>query len=197
MLNSHHILSTEDIKKFKEIKDSTMYSDYTQGVFKSPIFSAIATEHIDDVNIASDIQKLQELKATPEQYNNVFKSTLRNIAHRTIADTIMLKEIVDTSIEDTKSQLIDNFKAKYILGLADKECYDEAEKILKKSPNPDSLLFRGLSEYNKKHDKTSKKNDGVSKLIKTKKTKTLPPIVQESESKSLTIDANQLNFQTI
>ncbi|GAG37222.1 unnamed protein product, partial [marine sediment metagenome] len=155
MVNSHCSLSIKDMEAYQKMKDSTMYRDYIQDIVHSPLFRVITKEHIKYIDIKEDVAKLkEEVSLTPENLNTVFKNALTKMAIGLVADTIVMKEIIDVGIQDTKDDLDDNFKIKYLMGLADKKYYVRADKILKKNPDTDGILYKGLVEYTKRHEST-------------------------------------------
>lgn len=150
MINAQYNMSISDMDKFKEMKNTPMYRDYVQDIVGSPIFRSITKEHIGDVNVTEDIAKLQnDMKLTPTELNALFKKALSKMAVGIAADTIIMKEIIDLGITDTKDDIDNNFKVKYLLGLADAKYYKRAEAKLKKNPDTEGVLYRGLVEYMK------------------------------------------------
>jgi len=179
MINGHLILSIEDTKKFKEVKKSPIYSDYLHTVIKSPLMNEIIQEHIEDLDVIEEIRKLKTMNASEKDFANIFKDSLSKIAKRIVADTIIMKELTELSIEEVKSELLDNFKIKYILGLAEKTYYDKAKLILKNKPDTESILYQGLIEFNKKNKKVNNNTD-IDKIIPDKKVKSIiKPIINK------------------
>ncbi len=192
MINGHFGLKTCDISKFKEIKKGAVYGSYVKSVLESPLFSSIKLEHIKDIDITEEIVKLREDKATSSDYNKVFKNAMVEVANRIVADTIILKELTELSIEDVKEGLEDDFIIKYLMGLSDKVNYDKARKILKDNPNTGSVLYIGLAEYDKKYTKNDKSirvlNDSLVAKKEVQKTR------KKELVKSINIDGSTLDF---
>jgi hypothetical protein len=193
MINGYLSLNTKDIEKFEELKRSPMYGDYLQTIVKSPILNKIVQDHIEDLNIASDIKKLKAVNASDNDFSIIFKDALLKTANRIVADTIILKELSDIGIQDVKNDLTDSFTIKYLIGLADEKWYKEAEKLLDtKEPDTSSVLYQGLVQYYRKNKRFSNSGD-IGKIAqkrakKIQKTKVKKKIPSSGFSSSIDLD---------
>lgn len=159
MLFSDLILSTGDIEKLDRLKSSSNYRDYMNGIADSPIFSKIVKNCVENVNISEDIDKIIKSGLSSTEVNTIFISSLKSILVRAVADTIIMKELCDITVDDVVNNLSDNFKVKYLLGDADEKYYQDAEKILNTKPDSNSLMYKGLMNFYKKSNKISKLED--------------------------------------
>ena len=147
-------------------------------------------EHVNDIDVTDDIKELKDIKASPKQYNDVFKTVLLKLANRITADTIILKEIMDSKVEDVKSNLEEDFRIRYLMGLADEKYYKDAEKSIE-TIDPDSILYKGLVNYLKKSRKTGKKEkdeDNSIKTLKNKKVSKVHKMKEEEKEEKRSID---------
>jgi len=184
MINGHFGISVTDIEKFHELKRSAVYSEYMQGIVNSPIMAEIINEHIEGLDVEDDIKKLKNMNASVTDFSNIFIDTIKKMANRIVADTIILKELSDISIQDVKDDLTQDFKIKYILGLADSTYYKQAEQVLKNKPDKNSVLYYGLLEFYKRDKKINTVKNNITKVVSLKKAK----IVKKKESEILSND---------
>ena len=183
MINGQFGLSIKDVEKFHELKRSTVYSEYMQSVANSPIMAEIINEHIEELDVKEDIDKLKGMNASSSDFSTVFIDTLKKMANRIVADTVILKELSDISIQDVKDDLTQSFKIKYLLGLADSKYYDKAEKVLTDKPDNNSVLYHGLIEYHKKHKGITTGKNNIKQIAPKKKVKKIKPTVIKAENK--------------
>jgi len=57
-MNKQYNININDIAKFKEIKESSLYKDYINTIVNSPILINIANEHIKNIDISDDIDNI-------------------------------------------------------------------------------------------------------------------------------------------
>lgn len=188
MLNSQFSLDVKTIGLFKEMKNTPMYSDYIRNITSSPIFGVMLSEHIKNIDFVDDIKKYKD--CSPQQLNTAIKTTLTKSAVTIIADTIMLYELAECKIQDVSHGLLEDFNTKYVMGLADKNVYEQAEQCLQDVTNIDtmSVLYIGLVEY-KRRNKLIKTS---LKLPKINNTQTPPSI--PSNTQSLDLDSDDINL---
>lgn len=197
MISKQYFMSAEDIAKFKEIKVSSLYKDYINTIVKSPILINIANEHIKNIDITDDVDELLSAKGnSAKKLNELFKDTLRNLAINIVADSIIIKDIVDVSFEDAKEDMENNFKLTYLMGLADVEHYERAEKIIEENPDTSSLIYVGYMEYKKREKNGQFKDLDITSVVPTpkkndtekKKAKTTP------KKRPVDISSNDIEF---
>lgn len=189
MINSHFTLNVRDYHLFKEMRESVVYRDYVKDIVNSPMYRSIAQDNIDAVDITEDIRKLMsDTKLTPSDLNKIFKDTLRKMALGLMTDAVLLKELADVSVDDVKKELDSDFKIKYLLGMADKRYYEEAEKKLRKDPDTSSILYRGLIEYYKRTGKLETETENESNLVTLDKTTVAPKKMESKRESSHNID---------
>ena len=188
MIDSHFALSVEDIEKLRSLKNSPSYSEYMRSIVKSPLYSQMLLEHVNDIDVTEDIKELKDIKASPKQYNDVFKTVLLKLANRITADTIILKEIMDSKVEDVKSNLEEDFRIRYLMGLADKKYYKDAERSIE-TIDPNSILYKGLVNYLKKSGKAIKKEkDNSIRTLKNKEVRRTSEVKKEEKIERKSID---------
>jgi len=197
MNNKQYSISVNDVKKFKELKNTSLYKVYINNIINSPIFINIANEHIKNIDITEDIEQIMEDdNLTSTKLNKLFKDTIKLSAVNMIADTLIVNDIIDVSFEDAKEELEENFKIKYLLGLADEEYYDRAKTYLESNPDTSSLIYQGYQEYLKYKKKDLIKKSDLSVITPTaiepiKKSKEL---LKKSKKKTVDIDSNDIEF---
>jgi len=169
MIDSHIALSIEDIEKLRWIKSTPSYSEYMKSIIKSSILNEMLIEHVNDIDITPDIEKLKEMKASSKNYNEIFKTVIKKIAGRITTDTIILKEIMDSKVEDVKNSLDDDFRIRYLMGLANDKYYKDVEG--NPDIDPDSVLGKGLLNYLKRKMKSEKDGSLKNAFPKTKENK--------------------------
>lgn len=200
-MNKQYNMSTSDINKFREIKESSLYKDYINTIINSPILINIANEHIKNIDITDDIDVLisKSSNASAKKLNTLFKDTLRSMAVNMIADSLIIKDIIDVGFNDAMEDLENDFKVKYLMGLADKHFYDEAEKTLSENPDTSSLLYIGYTEYKKRKDKNTLNKLDISEFIskpKPAKKESIKkePIKKEHTKKAVDLSSNDIEF---
>jgi len=200
MLNKQYTMSISDVAKFKKLKVSSLYKSYIQNIVNSPILINVANEHVKNIDITDDIEHiLSKDSYTPKQLNKLFKETIKTTAINMVADTLIVKDIIDVSFADAAEDLEDNFKVQYLLGRADESYYLKAAELLKTDPDTNSLIYRGYQEYIKYkekdlifHSDISVLTAGIATTVEEKKTDTSK---KSNKKKSVVdIDANDIIF---
>lgn len=184
MINPGYTLKPEDIATMRSMKGTAAYSNYLRAIAQSPAFTAIMDEHINDINIAPDIKRLQDEKLLPtgikvEALNSLFKQSLARMAMGITADSVILKELENVRMQDVLNDINDDFDMNYLLGKAPKDLYDKVAVMIENGEvKEDSLLYKGLMTYMKKSSASTTNtqneclNTGLSKKPETKKTTT-------------------------
>ncbi len=199
MLNKQYVMSKDDVEKFKQLKNSALYKDYINTVVTSPVLLNVAKEHISNIDITEDIEAiLSEKSYTPKQLNAIFKETIEKTAVSMVAETLILKDIVDVNFKDSVEDLEDNFKVSYLLGLADESFYLKAKAIIgTKDFDTDSLIYKGYAEYLKNKKNGIVKTSTLNVLFKPSKdeteAKTLKTKTKKSQKK-IDIDSDDIDF---
>ena len=196
-MNKQYMMSTTDVVKFKEIKESSLYKDYINTIVSSPILINIANEHIKNIDITDDIDGIiGKNGSNSKKLNTLFKDTLKNMTINIIADTLILKDIVDVSFEDSLIDIEDNFKIKYLLGLADEEFYEKAKLIIEEHPDTASLTYIGYMEYQKRIEKNTLNEFKIEDFIPKNKSKLnkKPTPVKSISNKKIDICSNDIEF---
>jgi len=190
MINTAFALSIEEKTKLMKLRKTPLYKEYTKAVMNSPLYVAMAQEYLDNVDVTNDLKALSaQPKIAASELNIIFRNTLRDVTIGIMADTIILKELAEVSIDDVVSDIKENFKIKYLLGLADDSFYEEAEKLVKKNGITDTVLSIGLTEHYKR--KGTYKND---QLMETKKEKAHTTANEhiEKKTRSINIDGDHV-----
>jgi len=194
-MNKQYIISASDIAKFKEIKESSLYKDYINTIVGSPILINIANEHIKNVDITDEIDAIfGKNPAHSKKLNTLFKDTLKNMAINIVADSLIIKDIVDVGFENSVDEIETNFKIKYLMGLADEHFYIDAKKIIDETSDTSSSAYIGYLEYQKRV------NAGALKVFKIEETKKIDkPVKTKKETKApakktVDISSNDIEF---
>ena len=192
-----YIMSVDDIAEFQELKETSLYKDYINTIINSPIFIAIANDHVKNIDITDDIEKIMANGSmTASKFNKLFKDNIKNMAISIVADSLILKDIIDVNFEDTVEDLDNNFKTKYLLGLADEQYYLEAkEEIETNNPDTTSLLYQGYMAYKKRKDEGMIINGDLSKVTKVTKKKRKSKTTSKVSSKKTTVDLDSNDIQ--
>jgi len=188
-----YTMGIEDANKFKDIKESSLYKDYINTIINSPILVNIANEHIKHIDITDDIEDILAHNSSAKKLNTLFKDTIKNVAINMIADSLIINDIIDVSFNDSIEDMEDNFKVKYLLGLADEEYYTKAEAIIDKEPDTSSLIYIGYAEYKKRKDKDTLNKFNITAITSTSKPKT-KVIKKTSKKKTVDISSNDIDF---
>jgi len=190
-MNKQYIMSLSDIDKFKKVKESSLYKDYINTIINSPILLNIANDHIKHVDITEDMEFIIGKTPNAKKLNTLFKDTLKNMAINIVADTLILKDIVDVSFENSTSELEIDFKIKYLMGLADETFYEKAKLVIDKNPDTSSLIYIGYAEYKKRLDKNTLNKFNLLDEFKLKTTeKSIKKTTTTPKEKPIKIDIN-------
>jgi hypothetical protein len=194
MSKKQYILTSDDISEYKKIKKTPIYKEYISSIINSPILLSVVNEHIKDLDIVDDIEDLIESGINSKQLSDMFKNVFKSVAVNIVADTLILNDIVDISFNDAILNIESDFKVKYILGLAEKETYDQAEKIITENNDKSSPMFIGYSEYMKKQKLVKNFDSNQINSINITK-KTAKPTQQKQIKKNhINIDMNDIEI---
>jgi len=199
MINIGYALNIDDSTKFRELRQSDMYNLYLKSVANSPAYRILIKEHIKDINVAEDIDRLKKEGTLPESVsttllNDIIKKTMDRMAVNIVSDTIILRELEEVRIDKVINELTEDINTVYLLGLADKKYYEEASELRSQGKiDIDDIRTRGLIEWEKrnkivKHDQSlvpAKK--GIKKS--TKNTDPAVKIVTEEPEVKLDMDS--------
>lgn len=153
MINCGFKIKAEDIKKLNELKKSQAYSSYIKGIANSPLYLGIVKEHIENIDIKSDVKRLKSEGLIPDSitesnFNDLFKTTLIRLAINIVSDTIILKELEDINIDNVINEIQMEADIVYLMGLADDKYYTEAKQMVENGiVNKNDLIFRGLMAH--------------------------------------------------
>jgi hypothetical protein len=159
MINPGYKISVKETEEMKEFKSSAAYGTYLKAISASPAFAAVMKEHIQNINILDDLKHLKNEGKLPDEIsektlNELFKQSLIKMAIGIVADAVILKELEDTRVEEVVNGLKSDSDVIYLLGEADKTYYDQAARLNEKGKlDKDSIAFRGLMMFIKKHEK--------------------------------------------
>lgn len=185
MINPGFKLSLREVKELQDFKYSEAYSTYLRSIAHSPAFIALMDEHINNVNIEEDVSKLKKEGRIPETVTakavaGLFKQTLNRMAIGIMADSVILKELEDCSVDEVINGLKTDSDIMYLLGKADKKYYVQAAELVEEGKlDKNSLAFRGLMAYMKLNNKEFQEpKDACRNLSKEKQ----PMILDQSEA---------------
>jgi len=193
MISKQYSMSADSITKFKEIKETSLYKDYINTIINSPTLLNIANEHIKNIDMTDDIDELiSKSHTSAKKLNTLFKDTLKNMAINIVADTLIIKDITDLGFDDAVDELEDNFKVKYLLGLADEEYYKRAEKVIEENPDTSSIVYMGYVEYKKRKETDTLNKMNISEISKINK----PAAKTRSTKKETKAKTKKLDFNS-
>lgn len=153
MINRGFKIKAEDIKKLNELKKSQAYGSYIKGIANSPLYVGMVKEHIENIDIKSDVKRLKSEGLIPDSIsesnlNDLFKTTLIRLALNIVSDAIILKELEDINIDNVISEIQMEADIVYLMGLADDKYYTEAKQMVENGiVNKNDLIFRGLMAH--------------------------------------------------
>lgn len=153
MINRGFKIKAEDIKKLNELKKSQAYSSYIKGIANSPLYVGMVKEHIENIDIKSDVKRLKSEGLIPDSIsesnlNDLFKTTLIRLALNIVSDAIILKELEDINIDNVISEIQMEADIVYLMGLADDKYYTEAKQMVENGiVNKNDLIFKGLMAH--------------------------------------------------
>lgn len=157
MINAGYGISLKDAKKFHELRRSNMYAMYLKSVANSPAFKAIIKEHVSNIDISSDVQRMRNEGTIPSNIptkamNELFINSISKMAVNIVADSLILKELEEINIDKVSSDMEKESTIVYLLGMADKKYYEQAERLREEGEiSMNDIAFRGLLEYTKIH----------------------------------------------
>jgi len=113
-----------------------------------------------------------------------------------VADTLIIKDIIDVSFDDCVKEIEDNFKVKYLLGLADKVFYDKAQLLIEDDQLLSTPIYTGFAEYKKRIDKKNISNLKIDEIMPKEKTKPIRKTTTKSTSSKKIVDitSNDIDF---
>jgi len=197
-MNKQYIISANDVAKFKEIKETSLYKDYINTIVGSPILINIANEHIKNIDITDDIDSIFGKNPTnAKKLNTLFKDTLKNMAINIVADALIIKDIADVGFENSIDEIETNFKIKYLMGLADEKYYIDAKKLIDETSDTTSSAYIGYIEYQKRINSGTLKTfkiDDIKKVDKQVKIKKDKETTKAPSRKTVDISSNDIEF---
>lgn len=201
MINPGYKISVREEDDMRNFRDSAAYGTYLKAISGSPAFAAVMREHIQNVDINSDLKLLKNEGKLPDSVsskalNELFKQSLSKMAIGLVADTVILKELEDASVSEIINDLKKDSDVEYLLGEADKKYYVRAAKLLKEGKiKNDSIAFRGLVAYMKKNmeeledlsnEATNIKKE-KQKPVQTKENNLTPTSIPDFDSNDITL----------
>jgi len=205
MLSTGFKLSAKDTQKLKEFKRSSAYGTYLKAIKSSPIFVTIVNEHIKNVDISEDVERLQTEGAISSEISSdalaqLFKASIRRMAINIAADTIILKEIEEKVVDDVLNDIRTDCDIIYLLGMADDKYYKEAERLLEQGKlEEDDITFLGLMNWMKRQENLPKKKKSIklssSPTSDAPSAPTRSPSKKSTEVKKRSIDPDALDIE--
>ena len=159
MINPGYKISAEEEKELRNFRSSIAYGTYLKSISDSPAFAAIMRDHIQNINIESEVKILQKENKLPDGINSkalnaIFKEALTKMAIGLVADTIILKELEDLRLSEVLNHIRSDSDIVYLLGAAEPKYYDQAQKRVRQGKiDRGSAAFQGLVAYMKKNKK--------------------------------------------
>jgi ribosomal protein L12E/L44/L45/RPP1/RPP2 len=207
MINTGFILTAKDANKLREFKSSPAYSSYLKAIAFSPAYTVIAKEYIENIDISPDIKLLKAEGRIPDtisekSLSDLFKQSIGRMAINIITDTVLLKEIEDTNIDEAITNAQTHSEVTYLMGLAEEKYYKEAERLVEEGKiGKDDLAFKGLTAYLSRKEKfggkLSMKKEPKSSVQMPIGVQSIPlEILEKSETVSKkTVDLDSLDIQ--
>lgn len=160
MVNTGFKLTANDLKKLEEFKHSVAYGTYLKCIKSSPVYVSIMKEHSDRVSLENDVANLKSDGLIPDNFpadslTSLFKQSISRMAINIVADTIILKELEDKSVDDVIHEIKEDTNILYLTGMAEDKYYKEAQKLLEDGKlTRDNVAYRGLIAWMKRREKT-------------------------------------------
>lgn len=199
MINNGYSLSVKDFAEFHEFKKSAAYGAYLKSISNSPAFKTIMNEHIDNVNITDDIKRLKNEGKLPDSVSakslsDLFKQSIARMAICITADSIILKELEESKIEEVIQSLTEESDITYLLGKADPKYYEQAARMLEQGKlDQSSLGFKGLVAYMKQNGKLKKEiTNDLDKIVPVQKPIEKSP--KPETKKEINFDSNSIEL---
>jgi hypothetical protein len=189
MINTGFKLSAKELQLLDEFKHSVAYSTYLKAIKSSPVYVAMMKEHADRIDIENDVVRLKNEGQLPDNISSetltgLFKQSIARMVINVVADTVILKELEEVSVEDVVNGVKDDANILYLTGLADDKYYKEAQKILEEGKlSRDDVAYRGLMTWMKRKNKIPQVELPITEEIKK------PIITQHKSKKELNIDS--------
>jgi len=205
MINPGYKISVKETEDMKAFKTSAAYGTYLKAISASPAFAAVMREHIQNINISDDVKHLKTEGKLPDSIsetalNDLFRQSLSKMAIGLVADTVILKELEDTRVEEIVNGLKTDSDVIYLLGEAEEKYYEQAATLLEKGKiDQNSIAFRGLMTFIKNHEqdlgKLNKEIEHASKkpTISEGK-KQSKPIVEDASIPDPDFDSNDITL---
>lgn len=194
MINPGYTLKKEDIVQYKDLKNSVAYNNYLKSIASSPAYIAVMQEHIGNIDISPDINRLKNEGVIPKEVNEqlineLFVNTLNKMAINIVADTIIIRETEMVNIQNVIDDINEDSIITYVMGLADPKMYDKANKLLDegKLKNED-IIFKGLMAFEKRNK--DYKDKKIINNIATETTIEAEPKVIKKKSKTKKVSFN-------
>lgn len=190
MISAGFKLTAKDLKKLADFKHSVAYGTYLKSIKSSPAYVSIMKEHADKIDIETDISHLKSEGQLPDNVSSetltaLFKQSISRMVINIVADTVILKELEDKSVDDVIHGIKDDVNILYLTGMADEKYYKEAQKLLEDGKlERDDVAYRGLMAWMKRQEKTPHINLTVREVPEPK-----PVPVQPKPKKELNIDS--------
>lgn len=200
MINPGYCISSKDVKELKLFKKSEAYGTYLKTISQSPAYVAIMDEHINNIDITEDMNMLKTEgklpKGTdPQSIATLFKLTLGRMAIGILADSIVLKELENHTIDGVISGLTADSDVNYLLGQSDSKYYKQALELLNTGKlDQNTLAYKGLVAYTKLHGSDFKSSKVSQKPIVLEEDKLETTTDTTIAAKKAKIDINSDNI---
>lgn len=193
MINPGYKISAEEEKELRNFRSSIAYGTYLKSISDSPAFASIMRDHIQNINIESEVKILQKENKLPDSVsskvlNALFKEALNKMAIGLVADAIILKELEDLRLSDVLNSIRSDSDIVYLLGAAESKYYDRAHAQLKQGKiDRGSAAFQGLVAYMKKNKKDT---SGIVEAINVNEEKQQYKESRSAQKEKHTVDIN-------
>lgn len=190
-------LTAAEMKRLDEFRASAAYGTYLKSIKSSPVFSTIVRDYVKNVDIKSDVVRMQSDGHLPDgvsadTLNTLFKQSISRMAINMVADTIIMMELETKRVDDVLHDIRSDSDVIYIMGLAEEKYYKEAEKLLEDGKlEKDSVAYRGLINWTKLREKLPKSKSEDKEVVPVQAPKNTPT---ETKKSGRVIDFDSLDI---
>lgn len=194
MIDPGFKLTAAEMRKLDEFRGTAAYGTYLTSIKTSPIYSAIVREYVKNVDVKSDVVRLQNDGHLPDGVSsdvltNLFKQSVARMAINMVADTIIMLELEAKRVDEVLNDIRSDSDIVYLLGMADEKYYKEAESLLENGKlDKGTVAYRGLVNWTKLREKLPASKSDEAPMVLAKKT------VPEPKKSGKTIDFDSLDI---
>jgi hypothetical protein len=194
MIDTGFKLTATEMRKLDGFRTSAAYGTYLKSIKASPVYSTIVREYVKNIDIKSDVVRMQSDGHLPDgvsadTLNTLFKQSISRMAINMVADTILMMELETKRLDDVLHDIKTDSDVVYIMGLAEEKYYKEAEKLLEEGKlERNSVAYRGLLNWNKLKEKLPKQKPEEKETLPCL-AKPIEPVVSKKKPGKIDYDS--------